>query len=179
MFESEFDKFSIMFESGTESSNMFAIGGNVKLRSYNTSTKYEPLDVIYEAQQEVSNLWVLVKTKIKTRNCMCIYSVFFFTFKADFDEKYFFFWKRITSVFSHILEEKEWILNLIAVSFIMPFLWWSWKTKKRHIKSFLIHFVLIKFWCYISMFSPNLFYICFKWTWVNKVEKKIIPIGIH
>lgn len=57
MFESEFDKFSIMFESGTESSNMFAIGGNVKLRSYNTSTKYEPLDVIYEAQQEVRYLF--------------------------------------------------------------------------------------------------------------------------
>lgn len=63
MFESEFDKFSIMFESGRESSNMFAIGGNVKLRSYNTSTKYEPLDVIYEAQQEVRNLRVLKKIK--------------------------------------------------------------------------------------------------------------------
>lgn len=82
MFESEFDKFAIMFESGTESSNMFAIGGNVKLRSYNTSTKYEPLDVIYEAQQEVRDLWVLKKIKIKTRDWMCIYLVFF-TFKAD------------------------------------------------------------------------------------------------
>lgn len=43
----------MMFEPSTESSSMFAIGGNVKLRSYNTSTQYEPLDVIYEAQQEV------------------------------------------------------------------------------------------------------------------------------
>lgn len=54
MLECVFCKVSIMFESGAASSNMFAIGGNVKLGSYNT-TKYEPLDVIYEAQQEVGN----------------------------------------------------------------------------------------------------------------------------
>lgn len=53
MLESEFNELSMMFEPSTEPSSMFAIGGNVKLGSYNTSTRYEPLDVIYEAQQEV------------------------------------------------------------------------------------------------------------------------------
>lgn len=48
MFESEFDKFFIMFEFGTEFFNMFVIGGNVKLRLYNILIKYEFLDVIYE-----------------------------------------------------------------------------------------------------------------------------------
>lgn len=90
MFESEFDKFSIMFESGTESSNMFAIGGNVKLRSYNTSTKYEPLDVIYEAQQEVRYLLSFEKIKLKQGIAFAFIPFFFFTFKADFDEIFFF-----------------------------------------------------------------------------------------
>lgn len=77
---------------------------------------------------DISEFW---KNKIKTRDC--IFSVFFFTFKADFDE-IFFFWK--ISVFSHILEEKEWILNLIVFKFIKLFLWWRWKTKKKIEKIF-------------------------------------------
>lgn len=140
-----------MFESGTESSNMFAIGGNVKLRSYNTSTKYEPLDVIYEAQQEVRYLSEFWKNKIKTRDCMCIYSVLFFLLLKLILMKFFFFWK--ISVFSHILEEKEWILNLIVFKLIKLFLWWRWKTKKkRYRKSFLLHFCLdfdLILYCYV------------------------------
>lgn len=179
MFESEFDKFSIMFEPGTESSNMFAIGGNVKLRSYNTSTKYEPLDVIYEAQQEVRNLWVLVKTKIKTRNCMCIYSTFFFLLKLILMKNIFFSLKKNNFCFFAYpwRERMNFKFDCILVYYVFPFM--ELKNPKRHRKSFLLHFVLILIWCYIALYSQNLFYICSKWTWVNKVEKKIIPIGIH
>lgn len=47
------------------------------------------------------------------------------------------------------------------------------KNKKKDIENlFCSIFVLILIWFYIAMYSQNLFYICFKWTWVNKVEKK-------
>lgn len=76
------------------------------------------------------------KIKLKTRDCMCIYSVFFlfFLLLKLILMKFFFFWK--ISVFSHILEEKEWILNLIVFKFIKLFLWWRWKTKKKIEKIF-------------------------------------------
>lgn len=54
----------------------------------------------------------------------------------------------------------------------MSFLSWSWKTQKDIENLFCS--ILSWFWSdvILLLYSHNLFYICFKWTWVNKVEKK-------
>lgn len=73
------------------------------------------------------------KIKLK-QGIACAFIPLFFLLLKLISMKKNFFWK--ISVFSHILEEKEWILNLIVFKFVKLFLWWRWKTKKKTEKIF-------------------------------------------